>query len=109
MPELTHKKTVDMDGLRYSSDDPDCRLGPHYTCLYVRACRLLTLPSFFLSQLNPIFYKNRIELAQFEFGKAGSIRISFPKIGLSQLNVNFNFSQNLPEFVLNPQGSVSHA
>ena len=26
-----------MDGLRYSPDDPYYRLGPVYTCLYVRA------------------------------------------------------------------------
>ena len=28
---------ADMDGLRYSPDDPYYRLGPVHTCLYVRA------------------------------------------------------------------------
>jgi len=28
---------TDMDGLRYSPDDPYYRLGPVHTCLYVRA------------------------------------------------------------------------
>jgi len=38
MPELDpgNKKTADMDNLRYSPDDPYYRLGPVYTCLYVR-------------------------------------------------------------------------
>jgi len=38
MPELDpgNKKTADMDGLRYSPDDPYYRLGPVHTCLYVR-------------------------------------------------------------------------
>jgi len=36
------KKTADVDGLRYSPDDPYYRLGPVHTCLYVRACRLVT-------------------------------------------------------------------
>ena len=31
-----------MDGLRYSPDDPYYRLWPVHTCLYVRACRLVT-------------------------------------------------------------------
>ena len=31
-----------MDGLRYSPDDPYYRLGPVHTCLYVRACRLVS-------------------------------------------------------------------
>ena len=31
-----------MDGLRYSPDDPYNKLGPLHTCLYVRACRLVT-------------------------------------------------------------------
>jgi len=35
MPELAHKKEVDMNGLRYSTDDPYSRLGPAHTCLYV--------------------------------------------------------------------------
>ena len=89
MTELTHKKTVDMDGLRYSPYDPYCRLGPLHTCLFVRAlqhtathcnamntclfvraCRLVTGTSLFLSPLNPIFYKNQIEVTQFDFLKS---------------------------------------
>ena len=35
MPELENEKTVDMDGLRYSPDDPYYRLWPVHTCLYV--------------------------------------------------------------------------
>jgi len=35
MPELAHKKTADMDGLRHSPDDPYYRLGPLNTCLHV--------------------------------------------------------------------------
>jgi len=31
-----------MDGLRYSLDDSYYRLGPVRTCLYVRACQLVT-------------------------------------------------------------------
>jgi len=66
-------------------------------------------PLFLLESAQSHFLQKSFFLSPFLFGKAGSIRISFPKIGLSQLNVIFNFSQNLPEFVLNPQGSVSHA
>jgi len=36
MPEIAHEKTADMDGLRYSPDDPYYRLGPVHTFLYVR-------------------------------------------------------------------------
>ena len=38
----SNEETADMDGLRYSPDDPYYRPGPIYTCLYVRACRLVT-------------------------------------------------------------------
>ena len=37
--------TADMDSLRYSPDDPYYRLGPVHTCLYVRACQLVTRTS----------------------------------------------------------------
>jgi len=47
MPELAHKKTADMDGLRYSPDDPYYRLGPFRSCLYVAAFRLLNCTSSF--------------------------------------------------------------
>ena len=32
----SNEKTADMDGLRYSPEDPYYRLGPVHTCLYVR-------------------------------------------------------------------------
>jgi len=32
----SNEKTADMDGPRYSPDDPYYRLGPVHTCLYVR-------------------------------------------------------------------------
>jgi len=32
----------DLDGLRSFPDEPYYRLGPVHTCLYVRACRLVT-------------------------------------------------------------------
>jgi len=38
----SNKKTADMNGLRYSPDDPYYRLGPVHTCPCVRACRLVT-------------------------------------------------------------------
>jgi len=48
-----------MDGLRYSSDDPYYRLGPVYTCLYVRPCRLVTGTFFFLfAHFGTIFPKS---------------------------------------------------
>jgi len=56
-----------MDGLRYSPDDPYYRLGPVNTCLYVRACRLVTGTSSgseevsreasILSREAPIFFR----------------------------------------------------
>jgi len=36
MSELAHKKTADMDDLRYSSDDPYHGLWPVSKCHYVR-------------------------------------------------------------------------
>jgi len=38
----SNEKMADMDSLRYSPDDPYYRLGPVHTCLYVRACRLVS-------------------------------------------------------------------
>ena len=37
MPEPVSETTADMNGLRYSPDDPYYRFGPVHTCLYVRA------------------------------------------------------------------------
>jgi len=58
-----------MDGLRYSHDDPYYRLGPVYTCLYLRACQLVTGTSFFLDILGR-FFPNRTRFQLF-----------FPEIG----------------------------
>ena len=38
----SNKKTADMDGLRYSPDDPYYILGPVHMHFFVRACRLMT-------------------------------------------------------------------
>jgi len=43
LPQLgasAHKKNADMDGPRYSPDDPYYRPGPVHTCLYVRVLEL---------------------------------------------------------------------
>ena len=54
---------VHMDGLRYSPDDPYYRLGPVHTCLYVRACRLVTRTSSYVTPVSlgyplSVFIKN---------------------------------------------------
>jgi len=37
LKEKRNAKMADMDGLRYSPDDPYYRFGPVHTCLYVPA------------------------------------------------------------------------